>query len=74
MTVEQDSVHFITIFRQNACENDKKIFQPIQPPFLSVRALCRTTGRKQTVPCLLRMDHHVWGAMLEKYHKLQPQS
>ena len=62
-------------------ENDKiMLFQPRQLPFLSVRASCKT-GCKRTVlrrmsgtklSILNPLDYHIWGAVLEKYHKLQP--
>ena len=43
-TVKESNIHFTTKFGWNLLESDKlMLFQPRQPPFLSVRASCRTT-------------------------------
>ena len=43
VTVKQSNIHFITKFGWNIWENDKiMLFQRRQPPFLSVRASCKT--------------------------------
>ena len=84
MTVKQSNVHFITKFGLNISENDKiMLFQPRQLAFLSVRAACRLncliangftekTEWPSSCPDLKPLDYHIRGAILEKYHELQP--
>ena len=65
VTVKQSNVQFITKFGWNTLENDNiMLFQPRQPPFLSVRASCRTdwtlTGslRRLSGPQALQIWNH----------------
>jgi len=60
------------------------LFQPTRPPFLSVPSVAQKwlqancsgfTDKNEwppNSPCLNPRDYHIWGAMLEKYYKLQP--
>ena len=67
-----------TLVEIHIWENDKiMLFQPWQTPLLKARASWTRTGplRRRVAPTSpdlnSRLDYHVWGAMLEKYNKLQ---
>ena len=83
VTVKQSNIHFITNDKWQMTKMTKLCcFSQDNPPFLvyerhaelNANGFIQKTEWPSSSPDLNPLDCHIWGTMLEKYHKLQPKT